>query len=120
MGDAFIEIDDMIRGTPLPGWHGRFFHSENMTFAHWDVVAGAADLHEHSHLQEEVWNIIEGEMVLVIGGQSRTLGAGAAAVVPPNVLHSARVTGACRVIVTDYPLRLELPGGARGGPRAAG
>jgi mannose-6-phosphate isomerase-like protein (cupin superfamily) len=110
VAEPFIEIDDMIVGSPLPGWAGRFFHSEHMTFAHWDIAAGAPDLHEHSHPHEEVWNIVAGEVVLVIGGQARTLGAGAAAVVPPNVPHSATVTGACRVIVTDFPVRRSLPG----------
>jgi hypothetical protein len=37
------------------------------------------------------------------------LEAGDAAVVPPSVLHAARVIGACRAIVVDYPVRLELP-----------
>jgi mannose-6-phosphate isomerase-like protein (cupin superfamily) len=108
--EPFLEPSDMIHGAPLPGWTGRFFHSEHMTFAHWDIAADAADLHEHAHPEEEVWNVVEGEVVLVIDGHARTLGSGAAAVVPPQIPHSARVTGTCRAIVTDYPLRHELPG----------
>jgi hypothetical protein len=34
---------------------GRFFHSENMTFAIYEVDADAAPIHEHHHPQEEVW-----------------------------------------------------------------
>jgi quercetin dioxygenase-like cupin family protein len=48
--------------------------------------------------------------VLVIDGQARRLASGTAAVVPPNTPHSVKVVGACRVIVTDYPLRHQLPG----------
>jgi unsaturated pyranuronate lyase len=106
----FIEPGDMIPGSPLPGWAGRFFHSAHMTFAHWDVDSGAADLHEHAHPEEEVWHVIEGEVVLVIDGTERALGPGAAAVVPPHVPHAARVTGGCRVIVADFPRRDSLPG----------
>jgi mannose-6-phosphate isomerase-like protein (cupin superfamily) len=84
-----------------------------MTFAHWDIEAGASDLHEHRHPQEEVWNVVEGEVVLVVDGVACRLGSGAAAVVPPCVPHAARVVGACRAIVTDFPLRTELPGAAR-------
>ena len=113
MAQPFLDPQDMIHGAPLPGWSGRFFHSASMTFAHWDIAAGATDLHEHSHLQEEVWNVVEGEVVLVIDGAARTLGSGAAAVVPPHAPHAARVVGACRVIVTDFPLRTTLPGVAR-------
>jgi len=106
----FIDPSEMLHGSPLAGWSGRFFHSENMTFAHWDIAADAADLHEHGHLQEEVWNVVEGEVVLVVDGCERRLGPGTAAVVPPNTPHSVRTVGACSVIVTDYPVRLELPG----------
>jgi quercetin dioxygenase-like cupin family protein len=106
----FIDPDDMIRGSPLTGWTGRFFHSQNMTFAHWDIAEGAADLHEHNHEQEEVWHIVEGEIVLSVGGERRRLASGMAAVIPPGTPHSVSVTGPCRVIVADYPLRRELPG----------
>jgi mannose-6-phosphate isomerase-like protein (cupin superfamily) len=84
-----------------------------MTFAHWDIAADAADLHEHNHLQEEVWNVVEGNVVLVIDGVERTLRSGAAAVVPANSPHSVRIVGRARVIVTDYPVRENLPGVAR-------
>jgi mannose-6-phosphate isomerase-like protein (cupin superfamily) len=81
-----------------------------MTFAHWDIGAGASNLHEHEHEQEEVWHIIEGSIVLTIGGEEGQLVAGMAAVIPPHTSHSAKVRGPCRVIVADFPLRLELPG----------
>jgi len=106
----FVEPTEMIEGSPLPGWSGRFFHSANMTFAHWDIAEGAADLHEHHHEQEEVWHIVEGEVVLRVGGEERRLGPGAAAVVPPDTPHSVHVVGACRAVVADFPLRPNLPG----------
>jgi mannose-6-phosphate isomerase-like protein (cupin superfamily) len=106
----FIDASEMLSGAPLPGWSGRFFHSENMTFAHWDIAADAADLHEHHHVQEEVWNVVEGEVVLVVDGEERRLVQGAAAVVPPNTPHKVKVVGACRVVIADYPVRDQLPG----------
>ena len=105
----FIDESEMLHGAPLPGWSGRFFHSENMTFALWTIDAGAAALHEHEHLQEEVWNVVDGEVVLVVDGVERTLGPGTAAVVPPHTLHSAQPTGACRVVVTDFPVARPAP-----------
>jgi mannose-6-phosphate isomerase-like protein (cupin superfamily) len=102
----------MLSGAPLPGWHGRFFHSEHMTFALWTIDAGAAELHEHQHEQEEVWNVVDGAVVVVVDGIERMLDAGSAAVVPPNTPHSARPVGPCRVVVTDFPVREQLPGTA--------
>jgi quercetin dioxygenase-like cupin family protein len=106
----FIEPSDMMRGTPLPGWDGRFFHSANMTFAQWSISSDAAPLHEHDHPQEEVWNVVEGEVILSIGDSERTLGPGDVAVIPPHTPHSARAKTACRAIVTDFPVRHQLPG----------
>lgn len=106
----FIDACEMVTGAPLRGWSGRFFNSENMTFAHWDIAADAANLQEHQHVQEEVWNVVEGEVVLVLDGQERRLGQGAAAVVPPNTAHEVKVVGACRVVIADYPVRDQLPG----------
>lgn len=102
----------MLTGAPLPGWSGRFFHSANMTFAYWDIAADAAPLHEHDHLQEEVWHVVEGELLLAIDGVEHRV-AGAAAVVPPNTPHSVTPLGAARAIIADFPLRESLPGVAR-------
>jgi mannose-6-phosphate isomerase-like protein (cupin superfamily) len=106
----FLNGGDMVGSSPLAGWKGRFFHSQNMTFAQWTITADATPLHEHHHAEEEVWNVVEGELMLSIGGIERRLGAGDAAVVPPNTPHSARAVTACRAIVTDFPLRQQLPG----------
>jgi mannose-6-phosphate isomerase-like protein (cupin superfamily) len=106
----FVRPPDMLSGHPLPGWSGRFLHSENMTFAHWDIDPGAAALHEHQHEQEEVWHIVEGEVALTIAGEEQVLGAGCVAVIPPHTPHSVRPLSACRAIIADYPLRPDLPG----------
>jgi mannose-6-phosphate isomerase-like protein (cupin superfamily) len=106
----FLDAGDMLHGAPLPGWRGSFFHSANMTFALWDIAEGAADLHEHHHEQEEVWNIAEGEVIVIVAGEERRLGPGMAAVVPPNTPHSVKCIGPCRVVVTDFPVRDQLPG----------
>jgi hypothetical protein len=71
------EIEEFER---LPGWHGRIFSSPNMTFAEWRFTAGAR-IHEHHHVQEEVWQILEGELEISIGGETRRAGPGMAAIV---------------------------------------
>jgi mannose-6-phosphate isomerase-like protein (cupin superfamily) len=115
----FLAPAAMTAAEPLPGWQGRFFHSEHMTFAHYDVAADAAALHEHHHLQEEVWHVVEGEIAFSIDGEERVLGPGDAAVVPANTLHSARALKASRAVVVDYPLRHGLPGRSHSAPPPA-
>jgi mannose-6-phosphate isomerase-like protein (cupin superfamily) len=106
----FIDPSDMLCGAPLAGWEGRFFHSANMTFAHWTIEADADPLHQHQHPQEEVWNVVEGEIAISIDGDERVLGSGDVAVIPPETPHSARAKTARRALVTDFPVRRDLPG----------
>lgn len=107
---ALISENDMLHGSPLPGWRGRFFHSTNMTFARWTISTDAQDLHEHHHEQEEIWNVVEGSIALTVDGIEMLVGSGDAAVIPPNTPHSARIVGPAEVVVTDFPLRHDLPG----------
>ena len=63
----FIDTHDIEAVEKRPGWRGRIFSSATMTFAHWDFAAGSS-IHEHEHLQEEVWHILEGELEVTIAG----------------------------------------------------
>ena len=87
----FVDPAAMLHATPLPGWHGRFFHSDTMTFSHYDIAADAAPLHEHHHPQEEVWHVVDGEVLLTIDGVEQAVHAGGVAVVPPDTPHSVRI-----------------------------
>ncbi|MGH6985994.1 MAG: cupin domain-containing protein [Caulobacteraceae bacterium] len=90
-----------------PGWRGRLIHSANMTFAHWEFDAGA-DIHEHDHLQEEVWHVLEGRLEMTIGEERCEVGAGMVAIVPADVRHSVRALAAGKAIVADFPLRTDF------------
>ena len=87
-----------------PGWHGRLFHSPSLTFAHWDFEAGF-DIHEHSHEQEEVWQILKGELEVSIDGVAHVAGPGMVAIIPAHALHAVIALTDGKAIVVDYPLR---------------
>jgi len=91
----------------LPGWHGRYFHSASMTFAHYDFVRGST-IHEHFHPQEEVYEVIEGELELTIDGVTQIARAGMVGIVPSNVRHSVKALTDGRAIIVDYPRRGEF------------
>jgi len=90
----------------LPGWHGRYFHSPSMTFAHYDFVRGAS-IREHSHAQEEVYEVIAGELEVTIEGVLQIIRPGLVAIVPGGVRHSVKALTDGRAIIVDYPLRPE-------------
>jgi len=103
----FIDTGSLDVVERLPGWHGRWFHSESMTFAHYDFASGSS-IHEHFHPEEEVYEVIEGELELTIDGVARVTGPGLVAIVPRNVRHSVKALTDGRVIIVDYPRRRDF------------
>jgi quercetin dioxygenase-like cupin family protein len=106
---TFIDPNRLDTKEPREGWRGRFFHSRNMTFAYYAVEAGAW-IHEHSHPNDEVWNIIDGQLEITIAGEARIVGPGCAAVIPPGTSHSVKAITNSRVIVVDHPPRYSIDG----------
>ena len=99
---TFIDTNRLNVKEPRAGWKGRFFHSQNMTFAYYAVAAGAW-IHEHSHPNDEVWNVIDGELEIKIAAENQVAGPGCAVVVPPDTAHSVKALTDVRAIVVDYP-----------------
>ena len=106
----FVDSRELGVRQPLAGWNGRFFHSDTMTFAYYEIDADAVPIHEHHHPEEEVWNVLEGRLVITIDGVEHVAGPGCAAVVPPSTPHSTRALSASRAIVVDHPVRDRVGG----------
>ena len=100
----FVDVSSLRVIERLPGLHGRYFHSESMTFAHYDFVRGSS-IHEHFHPQEEVYEVIEGELELTIEGVAQIARPGLVAIAPAGVRHSVKALTDGRAIIVDYPLR---------------
>jgi len=103
----FVDVSNLRVIERLPGWQGRYFHSSNMTFAHYDFVRGAS-IHEHFHTQEEVYEVIEGELEITIDGVPRIARPGVVAIVPGGVSHSIKALSDGRAIIVDYPVRRDF------------
>src|SRR6202043_1546131 len=113
----FVDTSSLKVVERLPGWHGRYFHSASMTFAHYDFKRGSS-IHEHFHPQEEGYEVIEGELEVTIDGAAQIARPGLVAIVPSNARHSVKALTDGRAIIVDYPLRRELdssqPAGSQG------
>ena len=103
----FVDTDKLSVIERLPGWYGRYFHSPSMTFAHYDFVRGSA-IHEHFHPQEEVYEVIDGELELTIDGVKQIARAGMVGIVPSNVRHAVKALTDGRAIIVDYPVRRDF------------
>jgi quercetin dioxygenase-like cupin family protein len=101
---TFVDTKSIPAVSRKPGWYGRQFDSPSMSFVHYEFDAGAT-VHRHAHDQEEVWHILEGELDVSIGGDTRRAGPGMVAIVPANTEHEVKALTAGKAIVVDFPLR---------------
>jgi quercetin dioxygenase-like cupin family protein len=97
-------LDNIDGREIVPGFHGKFIHAENMTIAHWDIRAGSP-LPEHTHVHEQVVNVMKGTLELTVKDETQKLSPGSVVVIPSNVPHSGKAVTDCKVIDVFYPVR---------------
>jgi len=78
-----------------------------MTFAHYQFIQGSS-IHEHSHPEEEVYEVINGELEVTIDGVAQIARPGFVAIIPPGVKHSVKALTDGRAIIIDHPVRPEF------------
>ena len=100
----FITLAEVTAKEIVPGFHGKFIHSANMTVAHWDIKEGHS-IPSHQHIHEMIVNVIKGKLQLTIGNETKVLDAGMCGVIPSNVQHTAKAITDCYVIDVFYPIR---------------
>jgi quercetin dioxygenase-like cupin family protein len=99
-----VIAEELEVGQPLPGWHDRYFHSDSMSFEYDDVDEGSS-IHEHFHVEEEVWHVVKGAREITLNGQRSLVSAGNAAIVPSNTKHSVVALTNAKVIIANHPVR---------------
>ena len=99
-----IDLKTIIAHEVMPGFRGKFLHSQNVTLAYWDIEEGA-QLPLHSHIHEQTVNLLEGCFELTIDGETRQIKAGSVVIIPPNVKHSGAAITYCRILDIFYPIR---------------
>jgi quercetin dioxygenase-like cupin family protein len=88
----------------IPGGQVKFAHSDHMTVAFWSFEAGSI-LPEHAHPHEQIINLLEGSMMLTVGGKTEKVESDMAIVIPSGVSHSGTAVTACKIIDVFYPVR---------------
>ncbi len=95
----------------IPGFVGRFLHSDTMTFALWEISAGAI-LPDHAHPHEQVVHLYEGEFEMTVDGKTSVAKSGSVLAIPGHARHSGRAITDCRVMDVFYPVREDYRDGA--------
>ncbi len=101
---AFVQLNDIPSREVFKGYHGRGIHTGTMTYMFWNVEAGS-EVPEHSHLHEQVANVLSGEFELTIGDETQLLTPGVVAAIPPHVKHSGRAITDCQLLDVFLPER---------------
>jgi quercetin dioxygenase-like cupin family protein len=101
---SFTDLADLTAREIVPGFYGKFVHSDHMTIAFWEIDAGAV-LPDHAHRHEQVTTVLEGRFELTVAGETRLVEPGGVAVIPGDVRHSGRAITPCRVLDAFYPCR---------------
>lgn len=101
---SFQNLADLEAREIVPGYHGKFFHTDHMTVAHWQVEAHAV-MPAHAHPHEQIMTVLEGRFEFTLAGETRTIEPGDVIVIPGNVVHSGKALTACRIVDAFYPCR---------------
>ncbi len=100
----FIEIEKLPTKEIFPGFKGRCIHTGTMSFMYWTVQAGAP-VPAHSHLHQQVAQVLKGSFELTVDGQTTILQPGIIAVIPPHAVHSGKAITECELVDVFYPER---------------
>ena len=101
---AFVDISSLNEKEVIPGYRARSVHSGTMTFMYWTVEEGAV-MPEHSHMHEQVANVLLGKFELTVDGETKLLEPGTVAVIPPHVRHGGRAITQCELLDVFLPER---------------
>lgn len=96
--------DEIGERTIIKGFHGKFLHSERMTFVMWRFDAGTI-LPGHRHPHEQVAILFEGKLEITVEGESFVCTPGSVLVIPPNAWHEGRFLTETRVLDVFAPVR---------------
>lgn len=99
-----IAIETLPQKEVIPGFRGRFVHTEHATLGFWEIEKGAT-LPLHKHMHEQITEVREGEFELTFNGETKIYTPGMLAVIPPFAEHSGKALTNCKLLDIFLPVR---------------
>lgn len=90
----------------MPGYHGKLVHSSTMSIAFWEVEKDA-EVPEHSHMNEQIMHVIEGDFEFTLDGDTQTYRPGDIVIIAPHKKHSGKALTKCKLMDVFSPARDE-------------
>jgi quercetin dioxygenase-like cupin family protein len=99
MTNQFLKVAEVEAVEMVPGvWRRTLSYGEQVMIVHFTLEERAV-VPPHRHPQEQAGYVVEGELLMTIGGETHTLKAGQSYLALSNVEHSATVVK--RAVVID-------------------
>ncbi|OQD41578.1 cupin [Croceivirga radicis] len=99
-----MNLKDITAKEILPGLHGKLIHGDALSWAFWEVEAGAI-VPEHHHIHEQIMHVVTGQFEFSLNGESKTYVAGDVVVIPSNVPHGGKAITPCKLMDVFTPVR---------------
>ena len=99
-------LSNIISKEIMPGYHGKLVHTQNTSLAFWEVEEGA-EVPEHSHMNEQIMHVIEGEFEFTLDGNTQVYHPGDIVVIAPHLKHSGKALTTCKLLDVFSPTREE-------------
>jgi len=99
-----IEVQQLPQKEIIKGFRGKFIHTETVTLAFFEVEKGAA-LPLHSHIHEQVTQVLEGQFQLTVGDETKVYEKGQVVIIPSNVPHGGVALTTCKIFDIFTPVR---------------
>jgi quercetin dioxygenase-like cupin family protein len=100
----YIELSSLGEREVVPGFVGKFLHTDRMTVSVWKVSTGSC-LPPHSPPHEQVTIVVKGSLEMDLEGSVKVLEPGIVASIPPNAEHSGQALSDCEIIDVFSPVR---------------
>jgi quercetin dioxygenase-like cupin family protein len=101
-----IKLSEVPTKELIPGYHGKLVHTKNMSLAFWEVEKNAI-VPEHSHVNEQVMQVLEGEFEFTLNGKTNIYTPGDLVVIGSYIPHSGKALTACKLMDVFSPTREE-------------
>ena len=102
--DMKIVISELPQKEVFKGFLAQMTHTANTTLSFWEIQEGAV-LPMHSHVHEQITQVVEGKLQLTIGGETTIYENGSLAIIPSNVVHGGIALTPCKVFDIFTPVR---------------
>lgn len=104
MSAYFHQFSDIVPVEIMPGFSGRFIHTEHLTLALWKIRKGSIlPLHQHPH--EQVSQLISGEFEMTVNGEYQKAVPGELITIPGNTDHEGKALSDCVIFDIFSPVR---------------